>query len=1089
MKELFSDDFEFDEVIGLNEELIAKYLSEFNRVEKKDLLIVTKSIYESSKIYNSLVNYNKNVFLFPMDDFLVSEAFAISPELKINRLETMIELSKNTESRIVITNLMGYLRFLPSMNIFKNNTITIEKNKEVDFEELKKKILNIGYKKESIVNKTGDVAIRGYVIDIFPLTYDSPVRIEFWGDTIDSVRYIDINTQRSIEEIDNFIIYPNTETLLDDYSNIDILNHKDIINYIEPVSIEKYLNKPVVIYNEYNELKIYYEQLVEEMIQFSHSNNLRNVKYMNDLVISDYIKYISKYDNNLTNNKKAYSVKNVEFLNLNAETINTYLNKTLKANKIIIICVNNRYQANKLLDYLKNDNLLLTNSEQIYKNKINIIIKKIEIGYIINEFVVISANEIFKTNHKTNFKSKFKIGTKIKSLSKLSSGDYVVHHMYGIGQYLGIKTLNKNGFNRDYITLLYKGNDKLYLPVEKLEMISKYASDEGQFVKINSLKGNEWSKTKARVKNKIETMALDLLKLYAKREASVGYAFEKDTEEQVIFENQFGFKETKDQLKVIDEIKSDMERKVPMDRLLCGDVGFGKTEIAFRSIFKAIMGGKQAALLCPTTILSQQHYDNAINRFSEFGCRVEILNRFITKKKVEDLKKALKSGSIDFLIGTHRILSNDIEFKDLGLLVVDEEQRFGVTHKEKIKDLKKNVDVLTLSATPIPRTLQMSLTGIRNLSLIETPPTNRYPIQTYVMAKNKILIKEAIYKELSRKGQIFILQNSIELLDITANEIKELVPDARVITAHGQMSKNELEKVMIDFTNCKYDVLICTTIIETGIDIPNVNTLIVEDANKFGLSQLYQLRGRVGRSDRIAYCYLMYNPNKILSEIAQKRLNVIKDFTELGSGFNIAMRDLSLRGAGDILGEEQSGFVESVGVELFMKMLQIEINRLKGKEMVETEEFSQPLLEVSTAVKDKYTEDEDLKIYIHKIINSIDSKESLNIVKSEIEDRFGKIDNDMLIYMHEEWFEKLANKLKIRDVVNSDYKITITLPAELSSKINGEKLFMDSLDICSNFKFTMKYKKLIIILDYKQLEKHYIYYLIDLMKIINNSII
>ena len=511
--------------------------------------------------------------------------------------------------------------------------------------------------------------------------------------------------------------------------------------------------------------------------------------------------------------------------------------------------------------------------------------------------------------------------------------------------------------------------------------------------KINKLGGTEWTKTKLHIRKKIESIAGDLLKLYSEREMAIGYAFDKDTEEQIEFEKGFEYVETKDQLKVTEEIKKDMEKRIPMDRLLCGDVGYGKTEVAFRAIFKAIMSNKQVLFLCPTTILSGQHFNNAIERFKEFPVRIELLNRFVSKKKQNEILKDLKDGKIDLLIGTHRILSEDVKCKRLGLLVIDEEQRFGVKHKEKIKSYKNNIDVLTLSATPIPRTLQMSLAGVRSLSLIETPPVDRYPIQTYVLEENKNVIKDAIYKELARDGQVFILYNDIQTMDNKKRELELLVPEAKIICGHGKMKKEELEDVMYKFMNKEYDVLLCTTIIETGIDIPNVNTLIIIDADRYGLSQLYQIRGRVGRSNKIAYSYLMYNKGKILSDIAKKRLNVIKEFTELGSGFSIAMRDLSIRGAGDILGQEQSGFIDTVGVELFLDMLNEEVNKLKGINIETKEIDAQPLLEVETTIDDKYAKEEDLKIEIHKKINKIDSLESLNKTKEELEEYLKKFED------------------------------------------------------------------------------------------------
>ena len=538
----------------------------------------------------------------------------------------------------------------------------------------------------------------------------------------------------------------------------------------------------------------------------------------------------------------------------------------------------------------------------------------------------------------------------------------------------------------------------------------------------------------------------------------------------------------------MDEIKKDMESIKPMDRLVCGDVGYGKTELAFRAMFKAVMSGYQCAYLCPTTILSDQHYRNALKRFSSFPITIKILNRFVSNKELKETLSGLENGTVDIVIGTHRILSDDVKFKKIGLLVVDEEQRFGVKHKEKIKQLKNNIDILTLSATPIPRTLQMSIAGIRSLSLLETPPVNRFPVQTYVLEENKSVIKDAIYKELSRDGQTFILYNHVDDMDAKLREIKLLVPEARIVCAHGQMSKHELEDIMQKFINKEYDVLLCTTIIETGIDIPNVNTLLIIDADKFGLSQLYQIRGRVGRSDKIAYCYLMYLPGKALSDIANKRLQVIKEFTELGSGFSIAMRDLSIRGAGDILGSEQAGFIDSVGIELYLKMLNDEINKLNGKELKEEKVLNeQPLVDVDTSIGDDYVNDEDIKIYIHKAINTIDSSESLENVKQELEDRFGKVSSNLIIYMYEEWFEKLAQDIGITQIRQTNNFIEIVIPPSLKEKFDGEKLFTNILQMNRMFRFGHRGNNLLIILDTVKLDKHFIFYLIDLMQVLNNS--
>ena len=749
--------------------------------------------------------------------------------------------------------------------------------------------------------------------------------------------------------------------------------------------------------------------------------------------------------------------------------------------------MSDRYKVNKLIDYLENPDIIFTDENNIINDKINIIIKKMNQGFIYDKYAIITENDIYGSKSEIKYKNKFRLGTKIRNLNKLDVGDYVVHEAHGIGKYCGLKTLTKNGFKKDYLMVSYKDDDKLYIPVEKIAFISKYSAKDGIVPKLNKLGGTEWQRTKLKARKRIQDMAGELLKLYAIRETTKGFAFLKDTKEQYEFEEEFPYTETEDQLKAIEEIKKDMEKDRPMDRLLCGDVGYGKTEVAFRAIFKAIMSGKQVALLCPTTILSNQHFNNAIERFKAFPINIEMLNRFVPTKRVNIILEKLKEGKVDLLIGTHRILSNDVIFKDLGLLVIDEEQRFGVTHKEKIKKYKDNVDVLTLSATPIPRTLQMSMSGLRNLSLIETPPVDRFPVQTYVLSENNQIIKDAIYKELSRDGQCFILFNHVQDLESKKNELQKLIPDAKIICAHGKMTKTQLEDIMNDFINKVYDVLLCTTIIETGIDIPNANTLIVYDADKFGLSQLYQLRGRVGRTNKIAYCYLMYNKSKILSEIAVKRLNSIKEFTELGSGFAIAMRDLSIRGAGDILGSEQAGFIDTIGIEMFMQMLDNEIKRLKGIEVEERQDYT-PLINVETAIEDNYIPDNDIKIEIHKKINQIDSYNKLNEVKDELIDRFGKLDESILAYMYEELFEKKANELKINKIIQTKNFIEVYIPKEITDVIDGSRLFVEISKISRMFRFSMRNKQLIIILDTVKLDKHFIFYLNDLLDIIKKNI-
>ena len=656
--------------------------------------------------------------------------------------------------------------------------------------------------------------------------------------------------------------------------------------------------------------------------------------------------------------------------------------------------------------------------------------------------------------------------------------------MFGIGIYDGLVTIPKNGMKKDYLKIIYADDDILYIPVENIDRISKFSGKDGVGVKLNSLSNDNWQKKKGKVKAKLESIADDLLKVSADRELKVGFAFKKDDENQKMFDSGFVYTETPDQIKAINDIKREMESSKPMDMLLCGDVGYGKTEVAFRAMFKVVDSGKQVAYLCPTTILSNQQYTSCIERFKDFPVRIELLNRFVDKSRQKKIIDDLEKGLVDIVFGTHRLLSNDVKYRDLGLLVVDEEQRFGVTHKEKIKQYKSTVDVLTLSATPIPRTLQMSMSGVRSLSLIETAPQERYPIQTYVLEENNLVIKDAIYKELSRNGQTFILYNNVNNIETKVNEFRSLVPEAKIDYAHGQMNKVTLENKMNNFINNMFNVLVCTTIIETGIDIPNVNTLIILDADRFGLSQLYQIRGRIGRSNKIGYAYLMYGKNKSLTDTAIKRLDVIRKFTELGSGFKIAMRDLSIRGAGDILGREQSGFIDSIGIELYLKMLNEAVRKSKGEKIIEedTKKNDKPLIEVSTHISDSYISDVELKILIHKKINEVKDETTLNDIRDELSDRFGKISEEMEIYMYEEWFEKIAKSLGINKVVTMKNNIDIELPCELASKIDGERLFNDAYSISKMFRFLYKDSSIHIILDTIKLEKHFLIYLIELLE-------
>ena len=1081
-------------VSGLNSELVCINIYNAFIRNNRGFLVITSSTFEANNLYQSLLNYTDKVLFFPMDDFLTSEAIAISPEFKAERINTMNLLVKSGKY-IVVTNLMGPLRYLPMKSLWKNSIITLKKNMDVDREKLLTNLYNIGYERETIVNGTGKIGVRGYVIDIFPSSYENAIRIEFWGDTIESIKYFDVDTQLSLEEIDEVTIYPFTEFILDEYmENID-RKQKYLKYYSSDIAnISDYLDDTVIYYYDYNMLLNSYSLLIDSIMDYDKDNKTDiDTSYMHELtaIKSSFNIYYYHYDDDISKKNKSYKFKfsSVNKYDGNYEDIKKDLINYISNGKTVILCIDNKDTAKRIVKYLELDDIILSNEKSIVNGKINLINKNISCGFIYDNYVVLGKKDLFSLkDDKIKYKSKYKIGTKVHAITNMDVGDYIVHEMFGIGIYQGLFAIDKNGMKKDYIKLEYANGDSLYIPVENIDRISKYTGKEGVGVVLNSLSNDNWKKKKGRVREKLESIAGDLIMVSAQREVTPGYAFSKDDENQAIFDSEFIYSETPDQIRAINSIKQEMEKAKPMDMLLCGDVGYGKTEVAFRAMFKAVNDGKQVAYLCPTTILSNQQYESAKERFSTFPVNIGLINRFVDKSKQNKILEDLKNGKIDILFGTHRLLSTDVVFKDLGLLVVDEEQRFGVTHKERIKQMKSNVDVLTLSATPIPRTLQMSMTGIRSLALIETPPKERYPIQTYVLEESNLVIKDAIYKELSRDGQVFILFNSVEKIQEKVREIQRLVPEALIDFAHGKMTKDTLEKKMNDFICGKYNVLVCTTIIETGIDIPNVNTLIIIDADRYGLSQLYQIRGRIGRSNKIGYAYLMYSKNKFLTDTAIKRLDTIKEFTELGSGFKIAMRDLSIRGAGDILGREQSGFIDTIGIDLYLKMLNDAIRKSKG-EVVEDEsndgkKNDKPLIYVSTHIDDKYVDDGELKIAIHKKINGVKSYDSFCKIKEELEDRFGKLNEDIIIYMYEEWFEKLAKEKDIVEVKQLKNSIELVFSEEVTSKIDGEKIFRDAFNITPMFRFKMLRNHLIIVLDTIKLEKHYIYYLIDLLKVV-----
>ena len=1057
------------EICGLTKELIALYILNYFDTHDENILILTSSLYEANNIYKTIKTYKNDCLLFPMDEFLTSVAVAISPDFKIKRLEVLDELKSNkNQKHIIVTSLMGYLKFLPNIN--ENNNIYLKESSNYSRDELVTLLEKFGYTKTSLVTTTGEYAVRGFVIDVFPINNEKPIRIELFGNDIETIKEFDENTQitnKKINSVELKRINENSE--------------------IAPSCLINYMPHNALFVIDSNQINVAYASLQNTIFEYKTNKSIdKNYKFMfeREEIKPQKVYKISSL-NVYTKQTIMYDSKEIVNFNSNMNALKEYVNKEIKTNTIVFALDNNK-QINIIKDLFSSS--IITDADSIQENKINIIKQSINKGFIFQKHIFISPYDIDNITKKDiKYKNNIKMGYKVKSFSDISIGDYVVHESYGIGQYNGLKLLKINGYERDYIEILYAGNDKIYVPVENISILYKYSDNEGTVHKLDKLNSGSWAKRKQAAKNKIKDISQELLDLYTSRNKLHTTPYD-DFDEELKFAFAFPYTLTKDQEKAIKEIDIDLKKNTPMDRLLCGDVGYGKTEVAFRAMLKAVLNGFQVAYLCPTTILSKQQYMSALDRFKDTGVNIELVNRHVKTKKMNTIIDGLAKGSIDIVIGTHKLLNSKIKYKNLGLLVIDEEQRFGVTHKEKIKEMKNDINVLTLSATPIPRTLKMAMSGLRSLSILDTPPINRYPIETYVIEENELIIKDAIYKELSRNGQIYILINSIEELPKYAQKISKLVKEARIVTAHGQMEASTINDVMEDFIEQKYDILLCTTIIETGIDIPNVNTIIVLNSDKFGLSQLYQIRGRVGRSDKIAYAYLMYNPAKILTETAVKRLNSIKEFTQLGSGYKIAMRDLSIRGAGDLLGSEQAGFIDSVGLDLYTKMLNDEIGKLEGKQIsIANITTNGVQLPINTHIENQYVEDENIKIEIHKLINSIKTKTDFENVKFELEDRFGKVSEQVEIYMLEKCSESIINDLNIKINILTN-KVIITIPENISNRINGEKLFLEAYNINPKFELSYVNKRISIKLITSLLKKNYVYYIYDLLDIINNQI-
>jgi transcription-repair coupling factor (superfamily II helicase) len=987
--------------------------------------VVTANLYQAQKAYDSLQQAlgEKMVWFYPADELTTTELLAASNEFKIARIETTIKLLED-DPIIVVTNLSGFLRKLRPSAIWKNRILTLTKESKVSRPELEALLFELGYSREHAVETQGHYAVRGFVMDVFSIGMGQPVRIEFFDDEIDSIKTFDVETQLSTDVIETTTIIPFHEALfsvqdietvinalsvppmnqkkaevieqlrtnphnLDLNRYISLVEHKSILDFTE--------NSHVMIIDKNRVNDVYLNMINDVNDWFINKNQYQNVSFE----FFNYLEHMLVKSRHLTQTLRHKPVEEEsQLIDLGSLDILDYVNqlnlflREIQSTKETVVLQEDK-AFYSLLDDQEVDYKIITSIDEITPGRIHIIKEVSGVSFrLVEGLWYVHATKVFQQRQVKKARYKMEDAVPVRSTSDLQPGDYVVHYEYGIGQYDGITTLDLDGFKNDYIFIKYRNDEKLYVPIENIHLIQKYQSAAGATPKLHSIGGGVWAKTKRQVKEKLKDIADRLIAIYAQRQQIPGFAFAKDDEDQLKFENLFEHQETPDQLKAIEEVKFDMEQPYPMDRLLCGDVGYGKTEVALRAAFKAVYSGKQVAYMCPTTILSQQHYKTFTARCHEFGIEVALLNRFVSVKEQKRVIQDVATGKVDIVIGTHRLLSKDITFHDLGLLIVDEEQRFGVMHKERIKEMAAEVDVLTMTATPIPRTLQMALTGVKNTSLLETPPENRYPIQTYVLERNDAVIRDAIERELARNGQVFILHNRVSDIGIVGQKIKRLVPDARVDVAHGKMHKDELEQAMQAYVNHEFDVLVATTIIETGLDIPNANTLIILQADMLGLAQLYQIRGRVGRSDRIAYAYLMYQ-DSALTEEADKRLQAIKEFTELGSGFKIAMRDLSIRGAGDILGREQSGFIDAIGYDLYMQMLEEELAEQQGKAKDPLSEKKQSSVKVQKHIPDTYTSDPETKIRIHRQIGELTSLEELEELTTKLIDQFGYVPEEL----------------------------------------------------------------------------------------------
>lgn len=1029
---------------------------------KRPMVLVTYNEIQARKLYQDLKKLIKQTYFFPKKEITSYDYVAQSKEIEYKRIDVLNKMylaKKQKEPIIIVTTIEAVMQKMVAKDTLYQNVIDFEVGKTYLLDEIKEKLVGLGYERSDLIENKGQFSIRGGIVDV-GLSEKIGVRIEFWGDEVDSIRFFQISSQRSTEMLKEITIFPAHELIVQDLSEaVKNIQEKypEEIEDIELIKNGDYISKINKYFNEFYEnqasfldyMSDEYLLLLDEKSKINQreSNIIEdNNKLIASLVekekfVPEAIENISKFEYNFEEKQIIYleqndSIKNIQkyyfetreinFYNLQLDLLLADIVTYQKNKKKVVLLAGNEISAKKLCNILKENQINYKyeqEAENVKPGEIIVTIGGFSSGfenYDLN-LIVISLQNNFEepVKRKKKLSSTFKDSEKIV-FADLKPGDIVVHQTHGIGQFIGVNTITADGVTKDYIKIKYRNDDILYVPTNSLDSVRKYiGGGDNSSPRLNKLGGKEWSATTSKVKKNLEAVAKDLIELYAKRQKIKGFSFSPDTPWQKQFEDSFPYTETDDQLRCIQDVKKDMEKPQPMDRLLCGDVGYGKTEVAIRAAFKAVMDQKQVAYLVPTTILANQQYEEFKTRMQEFAINVELLNRFKTKKEQDEIIKKLKLGEVDVIVGTHRLLSEDVNFKDLGLLIIDEEHRFGVKDKEKIKKLRTNIDVLTMTATPIPRTLHMSIVGVRDMSVIYEPPHNRKPVQTYVLEYDQEVITEAITKEIERGGQVFYLFNQVEGIEKKANEISMLVPEAKVGFAHGKMSGRELEEIMESFINHEINVLVCTTILESGIDIPNANTIIVENADRLGLAQLYQIRGRVGRSDKQAYAYITYKRDKLLSEVADKRLKAIKEFTEFGSGFKIAMRDLEIRGAGSMLGEMQHGHMEKVGYDTYCKLLDEVIKEMQGIEVVEEQDV-QIDLAVSSYIPDNFIENSSQKIEIYQNIALCRTEEELQNVIDEVIDRYGRLPKELENLIDIARIKQLARKANILKIAQKE---------------------------------------------------------------------